>query len=382
MNTEDSARRRRSTARRAERKSSPIVLALAVALAATACGKHESRPAQPPIPAVAASLVKAERSETGRRVELYGTVEAERSASVSSRVMGNVVAVRVKAGDPVRAGDVLVEIAPETARGQESQARGALSQATSALALAERNFQRYEALAKSGSASELELDLARMQLGQARGAVEQAKGAVAAASSVANESRVVAPFAGRVTARLVEAGDFAAPGRPVATIESTTGRRLVVSVPESLVAGDGLAIGSKLPVTIDALPGKSLTGVVAERTPGADPATHAFTVKLDLTGATELATGLTGRAFLETGAQRSVVSIPRSAVLPAGGITSLTMVVIRDPGGKARSRAVTLGAGLPGDRVEVLSGLAGDETLLTGLLAAPADGAPVNELTK
>lgn len=358
-----------------------LVLALAGALGAAGCGKHESRTTEPPVPAVAANVVKAEKSQLGRKVELYGTVEAGQSASVSSRVMGNVVAVRVKAGDSVRAGDVLAEIAPETARGQESQARGALAQATSALALAERNFQRYEALAKSGSAAEVELDLARMQLGQAKGAVAQAQGAVAASASVATESRVVAPFAGRVTARLVEAGDFAAPGRPLVTIESTAGRRLVVPVPESLVAGAGLAIGSKLPVSIDALPGKALTGVVAEMTPGADPATHAFTLKLDL-GLAPVATGLTGRAFLEAGAPRTVVSIPRSAVLPAGGITSLTMVVIRDPGGKARSRAVTLGAALPGDRVEVLSGLAGDETLLTGLLAAPPDGAPVTELTK
>jgi RND family efflux transporter MFP subunit len=291
--------------------------------------------------------------------------------------MGNVVAVRVKAGDPVKAGDVLVEIDPQTARGQESQAKGALAQARAGLALAERNFQRFEALARTSAASDLELDMARMQYEQAKGAAEQGKGAVEAASSVAQESRVVAPFAGRVTARLVEAGDFAAPGRPVATIESSTGRRLVLSVPESGVHEAGLSRGMKVPVSIDALAGHEISGTVAELTPGADPMSHAFTLKLDLEG-DGIATGLSGRAWIDAGTRKAVV-IPRSAVVAQGGVS---MVVTRDAAGKARSRAVTLGGEAGDGRVEVLAGLEGSETVLTGLLSAPADGTPVTEVSK
>ena len=64
-----------------------------------------------------------------------------------------------------------------------------------------------------------------------------------------------------------------------------------------------------------------------------------------------------------------------SAVLTSGG---MTLVVVKDEAGKARTRVVTTGAASAG-KVEILSGLAGGETVLVGLAAAPADGSPVSE---
>ncbi len=319
---------------------------------------------------MAAATSLAEKASLPERVTLYGTVTADRTAAVSSRVMANVVAVPARVGQAVAAGDVLVEIDPQTARGQEAQAKGALAQAKAALSLAERNYERFKALAASGSASPLELDMARMQYEQAKGAVQQGEGAVDAASSVARESRVTAPFAGRVAARLVEAGDLAAPGRPLVTVESATGRRLVVQVPAGTVAASGLAAGRKLPVTIDGNPA-ALTGTVVEMSPGADPMSHSYTATLELAGA-PVATGLTGRALLDA-APRATVLVPEAAVLASGGVT---LVAVKDAAGKARTRAVTTGAA-SGGKVEILSGLSGGETVLVGLAAPPADGAPV-----
>ena len=347
---------------------------VALAIPAVACGgRHETKETAP-APVVAATA-RAEAAEIPDRIELYGTVAADKTAAVSSRVMANVVAVAVKAGDVVQPGDVLVEIDPATAKGQESQAKGALSQARAALALAERNYQRYQALEKTGSASELEVDMARMQYDQARGAVQQGEGAVEAASSVARESRVVAPFAGRIAARMVEPGDLAAPGRPLVTVESATGRRLVVQVPASTAAASALRAGQKVAVRIDGIEDET-TGVVAEMSPGADPGSHTFTAKIELPGA-PVATGLTGRAYVVAGSRRAVF-VPAGAVVRSGGIP---MLAIRDAAGKARSRAVTTGETRDG-KVEILSGLSGGETVLVPQGALPADGAPVTEATK
>ncbi|HEX7528631.1 MAG TPA: efflux RND transporter periplasmic adaptor subunit, partial [Thermoanaerobaculia bacterium] len=211
-------------------KVSGGLLAAGVAAAVLAgCGASQdpSKKSSSPSP-ISAATALVERASLPDRLTLYGTVTADRSAAVSSRVTANVVAVPARVGQAVNAGEVLVEIDPQTAKGQEAQARGALAQARAALSLAERNYERYKALAASGSASPLELDMNRMQYEQAKGAVQQGEGAVEAASSVARESRVTSPFAGRVASRLVEAGDLAAPGRPLVTIESATGRRLVV----------------------------------------------------------------------------------------------------------------------------------------------------------
>ena len=345
-----------------------VAAVIASALLGGCAGPHS--PSKKEIPAVAAATALVERASLPDRVTLYGTVTADRTAAVSSRVMANVVAVPARVGQAVAAGDVLVEIDAATASGQVAQAKGALAQARAALSLAERNYERYKALAATGSASALELDMTRMQYEQAKGAVQQGEGAVEAASSVAKESRVTAPFGGRVAARLVEAGDLAAPGRPLVTIESATGRRLVVQVPAGTVATSGLAAGRKLSVKIDGV-AADLAGTVVEMSPGADPGSHTYTATLELAGA-PVATGLTGRATLEA-SPRATVLVPESAVLTSGGVT---LVAVKDEAGKARTRAVTTGAA-SGGKVEVLSGLAGGETVLVGLAAPPADGAPV-----
>ncbi len=305
---------------------------------------------------------------------VMGIVEAEKTAAVSSRVMATVLSVHVKPGDRVRKGQVLVDIDPETAKGQEAQARGALAQARASLALAQRNFQRFQALYEAKAASELELDMARMQYEQAKGAVEQAEGAVAAASSVAKESRVVAPFDGYVTAKLVEVGDLAAPGRPLIMLASATGRRLAIAVPEGTWSQVALSLGQEVPVTLDAQPGKTLTGKVEEITPSVDPATHSFTVKLAL-NQEGIPAGAAGRAFLPR-AERQAFLLPKEAVLNVGG---LTMVVVVDAENRARSRVVTVGQEENGE-VEILSGLSGQERVLVGLPQPPADGARVEEV--
>jgi RND family efflux transporter MFP subunit len=356
-------------------KASKLIIGVALAVA-VGCGGGAGHEAPAESEPVRAAVARAERVDVPQRVELSGTVEADRQAAVSSRVMATVTAVHVQAGDRVASGQTLIEIDPQTAQGQEAQARGALAQAQAGLALAERNYERFKVLAASGSASELELDLARMQYEQARGAVEQAGGAVAAAASVARESRVVAPFAGRVSARLVEVGDLAAPGRPLVMVESAVGRRLVLFVPERVKVAGGLAVGSLVPVRLDVLAERGeLEGRVVEIAPGADPASHTFRVEVQLP-AGDLPSGIAGRGWIPVG-ERPAVAVPRAALIDRGG---LTLVAVRDAGGRARSRAVTIGSALPGERIEVLSGLAGGEDVLLGLSLPPADGAPVEEV--
>ena len=171
---------------------------------------------------------------------------------------------------------------------------------------------------------------------------------------------------------MVDPGDLAAPGRPLVVVESTAGRRLVLSVPESVAVASKLKTGALLPVSLDAMPGATLQGRIVEMSAGADPASHSFTARVEVSGA-QVPTGVTGRALLETG-RRTAVVVPAAAVLRQG---AMSLVVVKDEEGKARTRAVTLGT-RDGDLVEVLSGLKGGEDVLVGLAQAPADGAPVN----
>lgn len=359
------------------RAASRLISSGLVALLAAACGSHETVAPDRTSETIRAGISQAQRVEVPRLIELFGTVEAEKTAAVSARVMAMVTSVHVQSGDVIRKGQALLDIDPQAARGQLAQASGALAQARAALALAERNFERFTALTARNAASELELDMARMQYDQALGAVEQAEGAVAAAASVASDSRVVAPFGGRVTRTLVEVGDLAAPGRPLLLIESDGVRQISLSVPESVMSSAGLALGGVVPIRIDSRPELgTIEARIVEMSPGADPMSHSFLIKAalpeDLAG---ISSGASGRASVEVDRQ-ATVTVPEAAVLRQGG---LDLVVVRDTEGLARSRVVTLGRTMEGGRVEVLSGLDGGESLAVGLSAVPPTGAVLEE---
>jgi RND family efflux transporter MFP subunit len=351
---------------------SVIALIPVAALAlTTACGHEEPHRAEATHEPVQVKVTTVERLSESKPIDVRGIVQPTRQAAVSSRVMGPVVSLKVRAGATVGKDQVLLEIQPEAADGQLAQAQGALAQARAALALAERNYQRYQALHAENAASELELDMARMQFEQARGAVEQAEGAVRAASSVANESAVRAPFAGRVVATLVEVGDLAAPGRPLVQIESLEGQQIWLTVGERDVAR--VSIGDSIDVYLDARPDLgTVKGVVDEIIPSADPATHTVTVKANLEGV-EVPSGFSGRALIP-GDPTDRLVIPAVAVHRRGG---LELVVVRAEDGTARTRAVTTGGTLSDGRLEVLSGVDSGEAVVVNAPGPVADGTPL-----
>ncbi len=357
------------------RSHAPSLLVLAIL--AFGCARDA---AAPPVPAtvVRAPLAVAERSSASAPIEIPGSVISDRSAAVSSRVLATVTGVLVRLGEVVRQGQVLVTIDPTAAQGQVEQARGALAQAEAGLALARRNFERFQALRTSDAASELEVDLARTAYEQALGAVSQAQGAVAAASSVARESRVVAPFDGRVAAKLVDPGDLAAPGRTLVIIESDRGRQVVASVPESLFVSAAVGLGADLTVSLDARQGRGdVSGTVVEVSPGPDPATHAFTVKLEIRGegAAGVPTGSAARVIFP-GPARPSVWVPERAAIRRGG---LDLVVVRGDDGVASTRVVALGLRRADGWIEVLSGLSGGESVALDLDTAPPAGSRLEE---
>ncbi len=342
-----------------------------ILLLSAACGSKEGERAEARLEPVQGRVTAVDRVREGKPIEVYGIVQPSRQSFVSTRVVGPVVAVKVVAGDVVRKGQPLVIIQPQMMEGQVSQAKGALAQAEAALALAEKNFQRFKNLHEQNAASDLELDMARMQYERARGAVQQAKGAVKTASTVADDAIVRAPFAARVVEKLVEVGDLAAPGRPLVRLESLSGRKIWLTVREADISR--LSEGQSLKVRFDTRADLGwVEGIVDEIVPAADPATHTFTVKVSLAGI-DVPSGISGRAALPGDVIERLV-VPASAVHHRGG---LELVVVRAGDGTARTRAVTTGATLPDGRVEILSGLAGDEQVVVDLPGPVADGTPV-----
>lgn len=347
---------------------SGCLLAAAAALVA-GCHGNESAP-QPAIQTVTAHVVESSQQQVPIELRVTGTVHAKESATISAQVMGRIEQVLVHAGDSVRAGQTLVVLDDSALRASAAQAQAAVTAAQNQEAAAKSNaslaastLARYKQLQTEKSVSPQEMDEmtrraegAAAQLQAVEAQVQAARDQAHAAHIMLGYTRIAAPFSGIVTARMADPGTMAAPGVPLLQVDRTGALQLQVSVDESVI---GIVhLGMRTPVSVDGV-AQPLQGAVAEIVPAADPASHSFLVKIDLSPSSQLRPGMYGTAQFPNGAHEAIV-VPRSAVVARG---SLECAYVLDSQGIAQLRYVTLGA-VHGDQVEVLSGIAGGERLV------------------
>lgn len=345
--------------------------ALAFAFVFASCS-HEAEHVSASSATMQARTAQVTERSVPRLISVTGTIQAEDDAVLSSRAMGPVVRERVKLGDRVKKGDVLLEIEAQMSSGGLAQAQGALAQAQAAASLAERNLKRFEALFEAKACSQLELEMARMQHETASGAVKQAQGAVDQAGAVAKESSLRAPFDGVIVEKFVNVGDLVAPGRPLIRVQTQEGRELHFNIR----AGDAheITLGTEINCILDNSQ-QNLEAVITEIAPSADPMTHTITVKARLSDADSLAAGYTATAEIP-GAEVKALLVPKSAVLATGGLHLVTIV---DSNGVARTRAVTVGRAR-GNEIEILSGLVAGEIVITDRSGVIAEGTCIERM--
>ncbi|NOY52728.1 MAG: efflux RND transporter periplasmic adaptor subunit [Deltaproteobacteria bacterium] len=301
-----------------------------------------------------------------------GTVRAAIQSTLTSKVMGNVTRIRVREGDRVKKGEILLRIESKEISARIAQAKGALEAAKAALRNAEANYGRTSRLYSRGSATRFELDGATLQRDAARGRLKQAAGAVREALAMKGYALIRAPANGRITRRHVEVGDQAAPGRPLLDFIDSSHLQFETFVPESKLAA--LRIGLKVAVIVSALGNHKITGRIAEMEPASDPVSHSSKIKLDLKGARKALPGMYGKAFFPVGS-RQVVLAPKEAVFTRG---QLTAVYVLDKKKVLHFRLVRTGKEYNG-RVEILSGLAGGERVAVSEIARIEDGMEITQ---
>jgi RND family efflux transporter MFP subunit len=334
------------------------------------CHSGESAPAVS-TQTVQARVVESRQQQAPVLVRTTGTLHARESAIVSAQVAGRIQQVLVREGDNVRAEQTLALLDDATLRAAAHQAEAALMAAQSQQAaaqtdadLASSTLERYKQLQAQKSVSPQELDeMARRAEASAervealRALSEAAKAQDSGARAMLGYARLRAPFAGVVTARLADPGTLASPGVPLLQLDSVGPLQLEVKVDESAIGT--VRKGMKVSVSIDGAPTANVTGTVAEIVPAADPASHSFTVKIDLASSGKLHAGMYGTAAFATGMRQSIL-IPRSAVVLRG---SLACAYVLDRNGIAQLRYLTLGAARE-NNVEVLTGISAGEKLV------------------
>jgi len=320
------------------------------------CAAEPAARPPPGLPPAVVRIGQAERSLRPVVTEVVGNVRAARDATIAPLISGTVSEVRVGLGSSVRAGEVLVRLSA-----REVEARLEQSRAVSALATRERD--RATSLAAQGAISVAQYEAAVSQWSVAR--ARQAE-----ASTVAERAVLHAPFDGVVTAKLVNVGETALPGRPLLVVEGRGALRFEARVPES--AGDELAVGQPLAVRLEG-PERELEARIAEIQPASDDATRTRLVKMDLPETPGLRSGQFGRLRLTTGRALGV-TVPADAVIRRGQLETVFVV----ESGTARLHLVRSGREHEG-RVEISSGLSGGEQVARAGAADLVDGQRVEE---
>jgi RND family efflux transporter MFP subunit len=336
------------------RRAASLLVPLA---AAWACG---GEPAGQPPAAPAEARGTATRAVERPGIASYpATTAAARTASVATRMAGTVVGVRVDVGSRVQAADPLVVL-------DAADVRARLESARSHETLARTTHERIGRLADDGAASRQELDEAAAALGSARAAVRDAEAQLGYAV-------VRAPFAGRVTARLVDPGDLATPGRPLLEVQSD-GALLAEAL---LHAGraDALRPGDSVEVVVPSS-GVTHPARVSRVAPAVDPGSQRFRIEAELEPGAPA--GLVPGAFVQLrwpDPANPTVWIPQDAVVRRGQLTGVFSV----EDGVLRLRWLRLGEARDG-AVEVLAGPQGPLLVARDPDPAWIDATPVASL--
>lgn len=345
----------------------------------------EKRPSESKADTVAAQL-----ETVTEWYEAVGTVKPRSKARIEARISGTVTDVRVNAGDKVAKGDLLLSLdgrqmraqlaqaaqSLKSAASQKKQAQETINSAEAAFAEAESAYNRTRKFFDAEAATEQDLEQARSRYLQAKAALKRAEDALAGAfagvrmvEEVVREAKIGlsytkinAPTDGKVLKRFVDPGDMAMPGKPLLLLKTPGGLRLEAYVRESLVRK--VHPGKTLRVELSTLQ-KTVDSQVEELIPYADPQTRTFLVKSRLPDIPGLYPGMYGKLRIPY-KQVELVLIPRTAVYEVG---QLELVMVKSADGWGRRYIKT--GNIYGNRVEVLSGLSGDETLK---IKEPGDG--------
>jgi RND family efflux transporter MFP subunit len=328
-------------------------------------------------PEVATVLVQP--GGNGRALDLDGTVEPVRQATVAAQVGGNVLALAVKAGDKVRSGQVLARIDERSAAAGLAQSDAAVTQADTMLRQARTELNRTRELRAQGYVSQAAQDNAETQVKAAEATLAQAQAGRSQAALARNFTTVTAPFDGLVLATHLDAGDLAAPGRPVLTVYTPGALRAVVQVPASQAA----LARSAGKIEVQLPDGQWVTPAKRVDLPTADPVAQTVEWRLDLSAA-DSARALPGQAVrvrfggATAGTPAAAGAKPAGASLavPAGALLrrgELTAVYVAQ-GSQFVLRAVRAG-GETGQGIEVLGGLRAGERVAADAVKAGLAGA-------
>lgn len=232
-----------------------VVLAVALvacALAAWLLWRGRAAPTAAPDPAVPVTMATVQRQNVPRYLTGVGTVTAAASVTVKARVDGQLDSVGFVEGQDVKAGQVLASIDPRALQAQLAQVQAQRAKDQATLLNARLDLQRYTRLQREDAATQQTLDAQRALVAQLEAATQTDDAQISYARAQLDYTRIVAPIAGRVGARLVDPGNIvhATDANGLVVINQIDPITVLFALPEEAVPAINAAMDHGKPLTV------------------------------------------------------------------------------------------------------------------------------------
>jgi RND family efflux transporter MFP subunit len=345
-----------------------MVIAGAVVMTA-ACGGSDkqaqnSKAAVDTTPTV--SVEQVTRRDVPQEVVYSTTVQAFVKNNIAPQSVNRIAQINVEIGDNVTKGQVLAKMDQVQLQTVENQ----MKQAELQMKNNEVEYGRLKGLYDAGGLSQSDLDAIELGYEASKIAYNNAKKQY---ENLKENSVLLSPINGVVTARNYDAGDMYAMTAPIFTVEQISPVKLLVGVSESDYSK--VHVGDEVKVAADALPGQEFVGKINRIYPTVDPATRTFTIEVVVpNNFSTLRPGMFTRVTVNFGINRNVV-IPDVAVVKQQG-SGERFVYILNEDGTVSYQKIVLGRRM-GTEYEVLEGLSDGAKIVTGGQIRLKDGIKV-----
>jgi RND family efflux transporter MFP subunit len=314
------------------------------------------------VPAVA--VVKPKRAAPAAELVLPANVQAFTDSPIYARTNGYLKRWYADIGAHVKAGQLLAEIETPEIDQQLRQARADLGTAQANLRLAQITAERYAGLLKTDSVSKQEADNAEGDYAAKKAAMEAADANVKRLEELQSFEKIYAPFQGIITARntdigaLIDSGSSGGTRTELFHIAQPNRLRVYVNVPEAY--SQSAKPGLKAVLTVPEYPGRRFEGTLVRTADAIDLATRTLLVEIEVNNPTgTLLSGAYAQVHFDLPTVSSAYILPVNTLL----FRSEGLRVAAVSNGHAELKPITIGHDF-GSEVEVVAGLAGDESIV------------------
>jgi membrane fusion protein, multidrug efflux system len=305
--------------------------------------------------------------EVPRTLRLTGTLRGDRETDLAANANGRIIATSVERGEQIKPGQVLAKLDTRAAALSAADARAQVDSAKAQAGLARVECDRYEQLKAKGAISDLEY---QQKIGQCQTLplnVQAASARAALAAQNVGDGIIRAPFAGVVTERFVEVGQFVRQDSRVVTVVSVDPLRLQITVPEAQVGA--VKEGADVSFSVAAYSGRRFSGKLRFVSGALRATTRDLVAEAIVPNAERLLLpGMFADVELAVGSER-LPSVPQRAVTELDDQARLFVVV----DGRLEERIVALGPKL-GERASIRRGVKEGEQVVVSDRAGLGNG--------